>query len=102
MIGVNPITNIQNSTDADVKKMMRRGVNRLRPNTMMILLKKIPGDADRSKTEGAGRGTRINTAYGDSRPDVWSYGKYGGEYVSRSQWPAWLGSWPWRLDGWRM
>jgi hypothetical protein len=37
VIGVNPTTNIQNSTDADVKKIMRRGVKRLRPKTMMIL-----------------------------------------------------------------
>jgi hypothetical protein len=35
VIGVKPITTIQNKTDADVKRMMRRGVRRLRPKTMM-------------------------------------------------------------------
>lgn len=44
MIGVNPITNNQNSKDADVKKMMRRGVNRLRPKTMASVDKKLNSD----------------------------------------------------------
>ena len=35
MIGVKLNTNIQKMKDADVKRMMRLGVNRLRPNTMV-------------------------------------------------------------------
>jgi hypothetical protein len=34
VIGVKLNTRIQKRKDADVKRMMRRGVNRLKPNTM--------------------------------------------------------------------
>lgn len=35
-MGVKPITRSQKTTDADVKNMMRRGVRRLSPKTMVL------------------------------------------------------------------
>lgn len=37
MIGVKLNTSIQNRRDADVKMITRRGVRRLRPNTMVFV-----------------------------------------------------------------
>lgn len=61
MIGVNPITTIQNNTDAEVKRIMRRGVKRLRPRTMM---ETVDWQCDR---RGGSAGTDVKSQDGAPR-----------------------------------
>jgi len=45
------VTKSQNTTDADVNNIIRRGVRRLKPNTMMIVaIREIAGGPDKMGT----------------------------------------------------